>query len=64
MKQWQIKIIQMAAIRAKERLEKKKQQTFLNIFNTGIVVDLEKVKRKGVEIIINLCKNGKNNYSK
>lgn len=50
MKKWQSFLIERAAKQAKERLERSEGTELINLFNTGIIVDLKKLKVKGIEL--------------
>lgn len=52
MKKWQIFLIKKAATEARNRLEKSDKQELLNLFNTGIVVDLKQLKIRAIELLL------------
>jgi len=51
-KKWQIFLIKKAATEARNRLEKSDKQELLNLFNTGIVVDLKQLKIRAIELLL------------
>ena len=52
MKKWQSFLIKKAATEARNRLEKSDKQELLNLFNTGIVVDLKQLKIRAIELLL------------
>lgn len=59
MKNWQSFLIKKAAIQAKTRLEKSDKKELLNLFNSGIVVDLKILKIKAIETGLKVLENYK-----
>lgn len=57
MKNWQRFLIEKAATEAKNRLERSEKNELLNLFNSGIVVDIKKLKIKGIEIGLKIMQN-------
>jgi hypothetical protein len=56
-KNWQRFLIEKAATEAKNRLERSEKNELLNLFNSGIVVDIKKLKIKGIEIGLKIMQN-------
>lgn len=59
MKNWQSFLIEKAATEAKQRLERSEKNELLNLFNTGIVVDIKKLKIKAIELGLKALQNSK-----
>lgn len=59
MKNWQSFLIKKAATEAKVRLEKSDKNELLNLFNTGIVVDIKKLKIKAIELGLKALQSSK-----
>jgi hypothetical protein len=56
-KNWQSILIRKAATEARKRLEKSDKEELLNLFNSGIVVDLKRVKIKAIELLLKVQEN-------
>ncbi len=59
MKNWQRFLIEKAATEAKNRLERSEKNEHLNLFNSGIIVDIKKLKIRGIEIGLKIMQNMK-----
>lgn len=60
MKKWQRSLIGRVAKQTRERVEQSDRIEMINLFNSGIVIDLKKVKIKALEIVQKVCeKEGK-----
>ena len=57
MKKWQKWTLHRTATKIKERIEKENKEELLNLFNSGIVVDLTKLKIGVLEMIVKATKN-------
>lgn len=57
MKKWQVFLIEKAARQAKQRLEQSEGIEMVNLFNSGIIVDLKKLKIKAIETGLKLIEN-------
>lgn len=56
MKKWQKAIVQQAIKRAAEKIEKG-PETLINVFNSGFILDLKRIKVKIIKSLGNLyCK--------
>lgn len=59
MKKWQSFLIERTARQVKESLERSEGTELINLFNTGIVIDLKKLKIKAIETGLKIYENSK-----
>ncbi len=52
MKKWQRRTVHAVAKRMKDKVEKNGTEQFINLFNSGIVLDLKKLKIKALETLM------------
>lgn len=57
MKKWQRSLIEKTAAAALKRVEQSDRVELINLFNSGIVVDIKKVKIKALETVVKVMQN-------